>query len=1294
MRVWEATSEQITHLLQPSALLQSAQELNLDIDVVQELSLPSQSQSAPFFESGRDLLSKSYVLTTKGTETPTVPTRGKDSKFLLKVYPDTNPFSHPATALETKTNNEDRELMMDMVQHAIENGLGAAEWLADHCAHVRVPTILGFAYHRTDNPLHKESLDQVGILGFTLTDYPAGGVLYQGFMGERGMESSRQDKLTTGIAEALHEIRLSRQEQVQGFALPTKYAGASSSCLRQLGPRSRFDLVVQTLDRKAARGLLVPPRSASASTSSSSSPSASAFLSPEHPARSSSLLNLNLNLIPSRSSSLKDGHSSPALLSHYQSPSRALSAETVSCQKNAVGTPFSDSNNSSTLSSSSNSSRTLVPSSISSDQEPDQPLKGKGSSTAPSNASNSLAPPALTRHASTSAISSPLRNEIVAASDAESVCSEDGLGHGPDSPDSHPNRGVALNSHLKTALEACQRLMREDSSDKTRIHTIASGAALRVDTDIATGALIKSQHVSPVHAEEPRAKPMPATAQGSSSSAKPTVVDENTESEDQDGSLYEGDPTIYCSHCAHLGPRRGTSLGCLVYRPSSAADCRDSTALSSTTARSMASKSKKTLLQRLSQKDQKDQKDPSAFWTETAISWPTAFVHPAADDGVCEFIAAFEQARFINALVALAYLDAAPGSTCRFPKELIQLLPRILCLAFDEFLFSGSNLALAPRRQVHIESNKKPFVPESVFATERTVFTHGDLKPQSLILQGDDAGSVSLIDFDQAGFLPSYVESVQGPFSTKTPGHASFWSARKTPQSSNASSSSSDYSLVKERRRGIRRLFPGSKSSTAASASSGVGYRTMRGKHPCPYPVINYYPAKRTTQVMDYAEPDDDGLSMQVSGATRQGQQGQGVLSKEDRDKTSLRDSTFSVNSSVSLGSGSGVQARAVGYTLGPQRGALLVRTTLTDPSGWTRFLSAYHALDRNHRSKGTGHSSLNSSSSSNNVELFEANDSHKHRGTVDALVGISKTLQHLVVALESGATVLTSEQLLDVIESKRQVWLTERQEQSTTATTTSLATGAADSENRIPTQLFQASTSASQLLSTAATAAGCDSEESAPSKNKFFKTLLNKMKKPKTDPSSSSSSSASLIKDLSTFGAKTVATAVYKPVRTSEDNIYYTAPGVQRPPLVCELPDHVAYGTYSSGPCSPGSPPPVEGGLVSSRIVDTRVLGTMAAPDLPAFGIRLTNQEGTLTLAQMERQRVEMEEAAFWKGIEGHCDGVHPKPGGGTKNHNRSAGVALLNIQDLERHLELVEKYVVKVEGQALKYYESAKKS
>ncbi|KAF9966730.1 hypothetical protein BGZ70_001464, partial [Mortierella alpina] len=1187
MRVWEATSEQITHLLQPSALLESAHELNLDIDVVQELSLPSQSQSPPFFESGRDLLSKSYVLTTKGTGTPMTSTRVKDCKFLLKVYPDTNPFSHPATALETKTNSDDRELMMDMVQHAIENGLGATEWLADHCAHVQIPTVLGFAYHRTGNPLHKESLDKVGILGFTLTDYPAGGVLYQGFTSERGMESAKQNKLITGIAEALHEIRSNREEQIQGFTLPTKYASASTSCSRQLGPRSRFDLIVRTLDRKATRGLLVLPRSASASTSSSSSPSASAFLSPEYPGRSSSLL--NLNLVPSRSSSLKNVNSSPSLSSQYLSPSRALSVETLNGQKKADGIPLSDSNNSSTLSSSSNSSRTLVPPSTSSDQESDRPFKAKSSNsssssnTAPSNAANSLAPPALTRHPSTSAISSPLRNEIVTASDAESVCSEDGLGHGPDSPDSHPNREVSLNSHIKTALEECQRLMREDSSDKTRIHTIASGAALRVDTDIATGALIKSQHVSPVHAEEPREKSILATAKEGSSFAKPTIVEEDTESEDQDGFLFEGDPTIYCSHCAHQGPRPGTSLGCLVYRPNLSANGRDSTALSSTTANGMASKSKKNLLQRLSQKDQKD---PSAIWTERTISWPTAFVHPAAADGVCPSIAAFEQARLINALIALAYLDAAPGSTCRFPKDLIQFLPRILCLAFDEFLFSGSNLALPPRRQVHVEFNKKPFVPES-----------------------DDAGFVSLIDFDQAAFLPSYVESVQGPFSTTTPGHASFWSTRKTPQSSSASSSSSsDYSMVKERRRGIRRLFPGSKASTAASSSSAVRYRTLRGKHPCAYPVINYYPAKRTTQVMDYAEPDDDGLTLQVPSAMKQGQQAPSLLSKEDRSKTSLRDSTFSVNSSVSLGSRSGVQPRAVGYALGPQRGALLLRTTLTDPSGWTRFLSAYHTLDRNHRSKGAGHNNLSSSSSSNDAELFEANELHKHRGTVDALVGISKTLQHLVVALESGATVLTSEQLLDVIESKRQVWLTERQEQWCAATTALV-----DSENRLPAQLLRASTSASQLLSTATTttAAECDPEETAPSKGKFFKTLLNKLKKPKADPSSSSSSSStSLIKDLSILNAKPATTAVYKPVRTSEDNIYYTAPGVQRPPLVFELPDHVAYGTYSGGPCSPGSPPPVEGGLVSPRIVDTRVLGTMAAPDLPAFGIRLTNQE------------------------------------------------------------------------------------
>ncbi|KAF9951315.1 hypothetical protein BGZ72_007150 [Mortierella alpina] len=778
---------------------------------------------------------------------------------------------------------------------------------------------------------------------------------------------------------------------------------------------------------------------------------------------------------------------------------------------------------------------------------------------------------------------------------------------------------------------------------------------------------------------------MLVTTQGGYSPAKPPTMDEDAESDDQDASLFEGDPTIYCSHCAHRGPRRGMGLDRLIYKPSSAADCRASAALSCSTTSSMASKSK-NLLQRLSLKDQKE---PSTVWTENTISWPTKFVHPAADNGVYESIAAFEQACLFNALTALAYLDAVPGSTCRFPKELINLLPRILCLASDELLFSGSNLAIPPRRKVHIDSDK-PFVPENIFATERTVFTHGDLKPQSLIIQGEDAGLLSLIDFDQAGFFPSYVESVQGPFTATTHSQASFWSTRKTPQSSSASS---DCSLAKERRKGIRRLFPSSKSSTTATSSPGVGYSTMRGRHPCPYPVVNYHPTKRTPQIMDYAEPDDEGPSMM--GPLAQQGSAQSVLSKDGKGKTPLRNSTFSMTSSVSLGSGPKTQAKALGHSLDHQRGALLLRTTLTDPSGWTRFLSSYNALDRSNRSKGASNNINNNSSSGSSVELFEANDLHKHRGIVNALVGVSKTLQNLVVALESGATVLTSEQLLDVIESKRQVWLTERQEQLVSAGAGAGAAGVANSEDRAQSQLFHTSKSAPQLLATAvatnAATAGCSPEQTTPSKSKFFKTLLKKMKKQKMDPSSSSSSSsASLSKEPAPGSIKPASTAVYRPVRTSEDNIYYTTPGVQRPPLVCELPDHVAYGTYSGGPCSPGSPPPVEGGPVSPRIVDSRMLGTMAAPDLPAYGIRLTNQDGTLTLAQIERQRIEKEEADFWSGIEGHCDGVRLGQG---KKDNRSAGVALLDMRDLERNLEVVEKYIAKIESQALKYYESAKK-
>ena|SRR5690554_2742885 len=148
MTAWEPTPERITLLLQSfgllrPGLLQGKEDLtngssHIEISAVQELPqnpyvLRRRSQGSVEaadacnakraecrgpFDTERDLLSRLYVLTTVEM----------DRKFLLKVFTDRNPFMHPATVLDTKGCDDDRALLMDLAQLAIENELGAIEW--------------------------------------------------------------------------------------------------------------------------------------------------------------------------------------------------------------------------------------------------------------------------------------------------------------------------------------------------------------------------------------------------------------------------------------------------------------------------------------------------------------------------------------------------------------------------------------------------------------------------------------------------------------------------------------------------------------------------------------------------------------------------------------------------------------------------------------------------------------------------------------------------------------------------------------------------------------------------------------------------------------------------------------------------------------------------------------------------------------------------------------------------------------------------------------------------------------
>ncbi|KAG0057806.1 hypothetical protein BGZ89_001794, partial [Linnemannia elongata] len=86
--------------------------------------------------------------------------------------------------------------------------------------------------------------------------------------------------------------------------------------------------------------------------------------------------------------------------------------------------------------------------------------------------------------------------------------------------------------------------------------------------------------------------------------------------------------------------------------------------------------------------------------------------------------------------------------------------------------------------------------------------------------------------------------------------------------------------------------------------------------------------------------------------------------------------------------------------------------------------------------------------------------------------------------------------------------------------------------------------------------------------------------------------------------------------IRSPDDDILYSAPGLQRDPLPSELPDHI----LASTPMGPAIASSTTSRFDPTAVYETDLhhkLGTMIAPGLPAYGVRMTNPDGTKTLAQ-----------------------------------------------------------------------------
>ncbi|KAF9121064.1 hypothetical protein BGW39_010867 [Mortierella sp. 14UC] len=378
----------------------------------------------------------------------------------------------------------------------------------------------------------------------------------------------------------------------------------------------------------------------------------------------------------------------------------------------------------------------------------------------------------------------------------------------------------------------------------------------------------------------------------------------------------------------------------------------------------------------------------------------------------------------------------------------------------------------------------------------------------------------------------------------------------------------------------------------------------------------------------------------------------------------------------------------------------------------------------------------------------------------LESLISIIKTLQRLVIALEAGGIVLTPDQLLLTISKRQQIWRQREEErveqiESEKRALRELRVLAGDRQEveqkgrRRVVGFMQSQEQVQQLgiQGQAQQAArqnqmqGQDDEVQAippevppkddyppavPPKDHAESTRANttsgtagvgvdihRPTKLKTSSFFSKHTSANHLRSLSNRNYNNSSAAAYM-IRSPDDDILYSAPGLQRDPIPAELPDHILPtdpSTYSppstTAPCYGGSPPdatmlpslslpPTSATAIYEAKSLHQKLGTMIAPTLPAYGLRLTSQDGTKTLAQVETERVEREMRAFWKGLEALCepnDFPPPLSPGLQSRHRRASppcllrvacpppGIALLSLKELESHVDLVERYVQEME-------------
>ncbi|ORZ24839.1 hypothetical protein BCR41DRAFT_393803 [Lobosporangium transversale] len=684
--------------------------------------------SKPFDFEGYQL-SQMYVLSTRKME----------HRFLFKVFPKQKLFRHPAVVRAAAAadanappgHRRSYSHQKGIVRHAIENEIGAVKWCRLNCKDIVVPEIIGYAYygHQVDIEAY---LDMFGLMGFILMSYPLGGVLYAY---DYRLQGSQQKDLYQCLAKIFHQMRKEPQNHAAGFALPNA-AHKLGSQTQLAKTRSRFALIVEALDRINSPLQMqcqnpgtpsIPNTLASVTSISIADFIHSKLTTRQKPEKRSKDQNAP-DTTQDRISDLLDitVSQSSDWASPYYPNIRLPASERLRRETIGLKPSFSQS---------SLMARSEV-------LDEDDSSSGMSDYEA---LGEQLVQNVPLRHCST-----PTGNGSVS-----------------------PLKRVSLSQASCSALRACKLALQAEPANKSRIRNIASRAALRVDTHIATP---KSQHAS-VEEFDCSTGTIPQ------------------KSNFQSSSWFDHDPTIYCSYMAQQRSQAGQSGGGvsqIVYDPSTFSGLRPNPT-SSPSAQSFSSSvlTSRELFRQLTMKGNSRVFEPTMRWMEEdCICWPTKFVYPTSpasgapvstDDTCLKPVAEYEQAQLLNALVALGRLDSFPGSVCRFPQAILRLLQRILCLAYDELLFSQSSLGVPPRRRVvttalGIDGDQnwgapgrqlrvfRPSESNSIFKGSCIVFTHGHMDPTSLITHPQTGALLAVINFEHAGFLPSYAEDFHKPF--------------------------------------------------------------------------------------------------------------------------------------------------------------------------------------------------------------------------------------------------------------------------------------------------------------------------------------------------------------------------------------------------------------------------------------------------------------------------------------------------------------------------------------------------